>query len=68
MINTPKTSSLSFKFYLKGIIIILIVIGTIIALSTDEDGSIMRAYGFLNMIGFLAGPFILYILFKNKTD
>ena len=57
--------SLSFKM---GIIIILMMMGSFIVLSTDEDGSIMRAYGFLNMIGFLASPFILYILFKNKKD
>tara|TARA_B110000438_G_scaffold212119_1_gene204216 strand:- start:199 stop:393 length:195 start_codon:yes stop_codon:yes gene_type:complete len=57
--------SLSFKM---GIIIILMMMGSFIVLSTDEDGSIMHAYGFLNMIGFLASPFILYILFKNKTD
>ncbi|HJM16423.1 MAG TPA: hypothetical protein QF851_03105 [Flavobacteriales bacterium] len=59
------TPSLSLKM---GIIIILMMWGSFIALSTYEGGSIMRAYGFLNMIGFLAGPFILYILFKNKTD
>ena len=59
------TPPLSFKM---GIIIILMMMGSFIVLSTDEDGSIMRAYGVLNMIGFLASPFVLYILFKNKTD
>ena len=60
-----KPPLLSFKM---GIIIMLMMMASFITLSTDEDGSIMRAYGFLNVIGFLASPFILYILFKNKTD
>ena len=58
--------SLPFKL---GIAIIVIAIGTFIVFYTDEDGPIMRAYGFLSMIAFLASPFILYsILSKNKTD
>ena len=60
-----KKTALSLKI---GIIITL-MIGTFIALSKDENGSIMRAFGFLNMIAFFAGPFILYFIFsKNKTD
>ena len=52
-----------------GIIIILIPIVIFILSSFDEDSPIMRASGFLNMIMFLASPFILYsILSKNKTD
>ena len=55
--------SLAIVIFL-GIIIILIILS-----SFDEDSPIMRASGFLNMIMFLASPFILYsILSKNKTD
>ena len=62
-----KKTTLSLPFKI-GIIIIL-MIGIFIALSKDENGSIMRAFGFLNMIAFFAGPFILYFIFsKNKTD
>ena len=55
--------SLAIVIFL-GIIIILIILS-----SFDEDSPIMRAFGFLNMILFLASPFVLYsILSKNKTD
>jgi len=58
-----KVRSLAIVIFL-GIIIILIILS-----SFDEDSPIMRASGFLNMIMFLASPFILYsILSKNKTD
>ena len=58
--------SLPFRM---GIIIILIPFVIFILSSFDEDSPIMRAFGFFNMIMFLAGPFILYsILSKNKTD
>ncbi|SVC93115.1 uncharacterized protein METZ01_LOCUS345969 [marine metagenome] len=58
-----KVRSLAIVIFL-GIIIILIILS-----SFDEDSPIMRAFGFLNMILFLASPFVLYsILSKNKTD
>ena len=57
----------SFPFKIGIIIVLWIII--FIAFYTDEDGPIMRAFGFLNMILFLASPFVLYsILSKNKTD
>ena len=57
----------SFPFKIGIIIVFWIII--FIAFYTDEDGPIMRAFGFLNMILFLASPFVLYsILSKNKTD
>ena len=56
----------AFRF---GIMVILIAIVIFILSSFDEDSPIMRAFGFLNMILFLASPFVLYsILSKNKTD
>ena len=58
-----KVRSLAIVIFL-GIIIILIILS-----SFDEDSPIMRAFGFLNMILFLASPFVLYsFLSKNKTD
>jgi len=66
-VSEEEETAPSFPFKIGIIIVFWIII--FIAFYTDEDGPIMRAYGFLNMIMFLAFPFILYsILSKNKTD
>jgi len=66
-VSEEEETAPSFPFKIGIIIVLWIII--FIAFYTDEDGPIMRAFGFLSMIMSLTFPFILYsILSKNKTD